>query len=85
VLQTVSQVQTILQLHELTGTQVHTELQAHVPVLVLHPEMGFSPGCIIWTSLSGILSVTALLIWGLLPSPVAKILSLGGVIFFIIL
>jgi hypothetical protein len=76
----------MLQLQELTGTQVHTELHAQVPpVLPPPPAGGFSPGCIIYTSLSGIFRVTDLFIWGSVPIsfPVAAILSLGRITFFI--
>jgi hypothetical protein len=60
VLQTESQVHTMLQLQLLTGTQVHTELHEQVPP----PVGGFSSGCIKCISLSGILISTVCRIFG---------------------
>jgi hypothetical protein len=57
VLQTLSQVQTILHEQEETGTQVQTELQEQVPML---PEGGFSSVDMMYSSLSGIFRLTDL-------------------------
>jgi hypothetical protein len=56
VAQTVSQVQTMLQVQVFTGTQVQTEWHEQVPP----PSGGFSSCCMMCTSLSGILMSTDL-------------------------
>jgi hypothetical protein len=56
VLQTLSQVHTILHVHDSTGTHVHTELQEHVPL----PVGAFSLTFMMYISLSGIFRLTDL-------------------------